>query len=1451
MKYISILIFALVTLHSTINAQTKGWSVKPFERKAFIENKGQFNEVLPEQYKNFNYCIDNGARVLFTPKGLTYVIKKINHKKLGALVFFMSEEKRERLEHEINVEYEYITMEWLNFNPNVSIETIGLQTTSYNYVMRNKGMNDYTEFCKGYSKIIYKNLYNGIDVEYFFTEKEGFKYNLIVSAGADINQVRMRYNASTKLLLDKGNLIIKNLKDNIIDHAPITYVTNDMKDKIESSFALKENVISFNVNNPNKQAITIDPWTVVPVAASPAFDNGTDNLGNIYLCGQGYVVEKYTATGTAPTWSLNFPTAYYGDMLVEGSGNFYLSEGFNTGGAHSYKFSPTSALIWTSTTPGADFREHWRLALNCVTNKIIVLGGGTTYTMSIAEIDVPTGTLTNIKGINGADMLGLAIDELGKGYELSVNDQLVFTDNANNVITSVNSGHGFSYTFTGYASGGIGYNAIALGGSNFLFTSNGGEIKKWDITTHALLASVAIPGGMSMSSSGILADKCNNLFVGSNSGVYRFDFNLVQKEFHATSSPVFDIAYASNGEIIACGSGFATSLDFGRESCGSIKTFVTSNPCDATINTVKVRPLLGIPPFTFLWDDGNTDSIRINLSAGIHIVTIKDASCIPQFIKDTVKFKATKAISVIKHQPCFGSSNGTLTVGLTQGQTITSYTITPSSTSSLLNDSTILATGLTQGAYTFHMVSNIGCSFDTTVQLTQLSAIITSIKVKAIAHCPGQATGAANVSASGSAPYTSPTAPYGYSWNTTPIQTDSLLIGVIEGKYIVTITDSMNCTKLDSVIIVANPTPVVDFTSDSACFKGTTTFTDNSTVTNGSLKSWAWVFGGTGITPVPTANIQNPTYTYNKCNNATNNATLVVTSDSGCVGVATNPVIVHCLPVPNFTFNNGCEYDDLIQFTNTSTNGAGTTSALISKWRLGLSPVPVISTNASYTYTAAGNYSINLNVIDGFGCSKDTTKPLIIYPKPVANFMVDSVCLNLANAFTNTSTLSVPAGFTDAVQSQVWNYNFDGTNYTTNATTPNTSHIYTLPATQTKPVAMLIVTTNHNCADTVSKPVIVWPLPKANYSMTAPCYPTAITFSNASTIATGTDNSAMASMVINWGNGQTQTVTGLNQTINYNHATSGNYISKLVVTSNHGCADSLNVPITVHAKPVANYTALPAKGCEPLCVNFVNISTQNAAPVTETIATYNWNFGDYNVSRSSDNKATTTNAKHCYTNPTDTTQLHTSQLIITTTTGCKDTLIMRDSIAVYPLPVADFKVSPSTVDMLNPELKIKDESHLAYTITWNYNNGDVKQDINPTPLQPIAEYVYQYKDSGTYIIKQLVQTNKGCADSISKPVRVNPIYSIYIPNAFTPNGDNINDYFMVKGINIKELDLIIFDRWGEVIARITSPTSKGWDGTDIRQGIMSQQEVYNWKLSYTDVFNTKHKGLVGTVIMLK
>ncbi len=1462
-----LLFIASIFISISLDAFAGGtnWVRKPFNDKLFVQNKGQYTTIKSATDAPVVFGCDNVTNAYyFTPKSFICAFTKTTYKPMEEEKHGkkdMEEEKREMLAR-IKVQKDQLELEFLGANANATVEGQNISEAYYNYA------NGITH-ANGYNKLVYRNIYNNIDIEVLFHTEKGLKYNILARAGSNINDIKIKYHNAKSLVLDKDkNIVAKNTIANLIDYAPVVYYTDNEYEKINATYTLnKNNVVNFTLDNVNAaRNITIDPWIVTAgIPNNDAYDIKRDTTGNVYIQGkQG--IQKYSTSGTL-LWTYNFVDdyTYAGDIEVDKVGNVYRTNGCCNG--RREKLDANGTVVW-SVSGGY---EQWRLSFDPCKQYLFVGGVGLEGGGNLAKLDINTGALSN--GITaGFETRSITTDIDASLYSMHLGN-ITHMSPTPAIIDDVPDGYStFSEYGENYITGGfIGYNGIIVGFDD-IYLSDGLTLNKRGKTTLGTVSATGtIPSGSSHNCSGLGVDRCDNVYAGSMNGIYKFDNTFAQITSVTTPGAVYDLLFFKQGVVYACGADFVGSFDLGGCTTTytpyTITTTSTASCGGQNTGTINLTLSDGLPTYYFKWNTvpPQTTASIDSLASGTYTCNIIDRYCYETNHIVNVPASPNPVPNFSFNEPCENSTpKSTQFTDLSTNTTQWKW-IFPTNANVL--SSTLQSPSITVGLAGIYPVKLITTSTD--------GCIDSIIKNITIHPKPTAKFGILNACANQSTVFTDVstlTNPAGITDNITSYQWDyeytantfiqdattqngsytyiSPSIATPHNAALIVTTDK-GCS--DTIIKPVNtfPLPTAAFTSDSACFKGTTTFTDNSTVANGSLKSWAWVFGGTGITPVPTANIQNPTYIYNKCNNAPNNATLVVTSDSGCVGVATNLVIVHCLPMPNFTFSNGCEYDDKIQFTNTSTNGAGTTSALISKWRLGLSPVPVTSTNASYTYTAAGNYSINLNVIDGFGCSKDTTKPLVIYPKPVANFMVDSVCLNIANAFTNTSTLSVPAGFTDAVQSQVWNYSFDGTNYTTNATTPNTSHIYTLPATQTKPVAMLIVTTNHNCADTVSKPVIVWPLPKANYSMTAPCYPTAITFSNASTIATGTDNSAMVSMVINWGNGQTQPVTGLNQTINYNHAASGNYISKLVVTSNHGCADSLNVPITVHAKPVANYTALPAKGCEPLCVNFVNISTQNAAPATETITTYNWNFGDYNVSKSSDNKATTTNAKHCYTNPTDTTQLHTSQLIITTTTGCKDTLIMRDSIAVYPLPVADFKVSPSTVDMLNPELKIKDESHLAYTITWNYNNGDVKQDINPTPLQPIAEYVYQYKDSGTYIIKQLVQTNKGCADSISKPVRVNPIYSIYIPNAFTPNGDNINDYFMVKGINIKELDLIIFDRWGEVIARITSPTSKGWDGTDIRQGIMSQQEVYNWKLSYTDVFNTKHKGLVGTVIMLK
>lgn len=1072
---INLLLLITTPLYSQIKdnkpSKDNHWVAKPFERKAFIENKGQFENNLPIEKQNFNYCIDNGYQLFFYKNEICYRFTKHVKSKKALFNLFETEEKREIREHEFKTGTQLVNVKWLNANPNATIVVEDKQSTYYSYVINNKNEKPATVMCAGYSKLIYKNLYEGIDVEYVFHPDNGIEYNLLVHPGGDISKVKMQYLNSNKEYLKEGNIRITTLAGDIIDHAPFTYYANS-KEKISSSFSINNNIVSFQLSPYLKdQEIVIDPWTVVPgFTPSQAFDNGVDDNGNIYIYGGAlgnFLVEKYAAGGGAPIWSLTsgIDQMYYGDMLVDGTGNFYLSEGFVAGGGHTYKYAPTSTLIWQSTI-GANYQEHWRLALNCVTNKVIVAGGGTTSpTLNIAEVDISTGVLINALSMYSSheDMAGLCVDETGKPYLIgAISNNVFFGDNSNNVLATVPNGYNLSEIGVGgtptyypnYLANG--YNMMALGGATFLFTSDGAVIKKWDRNTYALINSAVIPGGQQNEGSGILADDCNNLFVGASNGVYRFDFNLVQKEFQASPAAVFDIAYSQNSDIIASGDGFLTPLPFGRESCGADSIVIISDPCDPEINTVQVIPTQGIGPFSYLWDDGNTDSIRFNLPMGDHIVTVRNGICNPTFITDTVSIgTGAKALTVQTTNPlCNLSNDGVIIITLLSNQLITNVTWTPTVSNSILNDSTTKAIGLVSGVYNCIIASSSGCSFDTTITLTAPSLLLDSIKGRQ-AMCPMDANGSAIIFPYGG------TSPYTYSWDTSPAQTTQSINGLVIGTYIVTVTDSNSCKKVDSVFIESNPLPVSNFTADVVCLGDSTLFINSSTVATGNYSS-VWLFGYNG----DSATAINTSYFYPICNNYI--AKLTVTSDSGCVSTLTKTVVVSCQPSADFTASDtvGCE-PLCLTFQNSPLVPTGVNVQW--DWNIGDGSPINQSQNFPHCYNndsifSPVQFTVTLIVTTNGGCADTVTKNnyITVYPNPVANFTAQPQSTLITNPLVSFTNLSAGATILD------WNF---GDMSTSNVFSPPT-HTYSDTGTY---VIRLITSTQYGCIDSTYQRITIEP----------------------------------------------------------------------------------------------------------------------------------------------------------------------------------------------------------------------------------------------------------------------------------------------------------------------------------------------------------------------------------------
>ncbi len=1065
---------------SSASSKQASWKIKPFERKAFIENKGQFENILPAGKKNFNYCIDKGYQVFFYKDQLCYRFTKYTKVKETLLSRFESEEKREAREHAFKTETQFIDVKWLNANPNSIIAVEDNQTTNYSYAINNGTDKPYSVMCTGYSKLIYKNLYNGIDVEYIFHPDEGIEYTLLVHPGADIRQVKMQYSGSKKITLKENNIHITTILGDIIDHAPQSFYAND-KEKISSSFNFDNTIVSFNISADSKnQEIVIDPWTVIPgYTPSKVFDNGVDANGNIYIYGGGggtWVLEKYAPTGGAAIGSYpNLLTAsaysnsYYGDLLVESSGDFYLCQSIdNTNGAHVQKFSSTATPIWTSAASSSAMLEYWRMALNCITGKVIVAGGGINYNVNIAQIDAATGALSNVQALNAPnDISGLCVDETGKSYTHGAMGNIVsFNDASNTPIATASSGYSQSEAANPYVNSN-GYNMMALGGTSFLFTSDGAAINKYDRNTHALLASAVIPGGQANLGSGILADKCNNLFVGASNGVYRFDFNLVQKEYHSTTGAVYDIAFSLNADIIASGDGFLTPLPFGRESCGSNSILISyTNPCNAAVNTVKVRPSLSDPPIVFTWDDGNTDSIRTNLSIGNHIVAVRSGTCNASINIDTVKIQGpANPLTLQKTNPaCRLSADGNIVITLLLGQQIASAAWTPASiTNSLLNDSTTKASGLPNGTYSCHLVSNLGCSYDTTITLAAIHFNPTA-SYHDTAVCKGVTMPFTdNSTAVGTGSISS------WSWNfgdtnTSANQSPSHLYADT-GTYAATliVTDNNGCKDTTKKNVLVHPLPIVKYTAANVCKGVIVPFTDQSSI-NGSdiLQIWSWTFGDNS----PVNNTENPSHLYSAAGSYTSR--LVVYSNFGCKDSASKIIVINPFPTASFTApdTNGCS-PLCVSFQNqSSAAGSGTIAAYL--WNFGDGNT---STSASLDHcytnssvTAPKTFNVTLTVTSDSGCVSVKTKNnyVIINPNPIADFSVDPSTTKISNPVISFKNLSSGAS--------VWNWNF-GDQAASLSETP-APHTY---ADTGKYQITLIVSNQYSCFDTARKTITIEP----------------------------------------------------------------------------------------------------------------------------------------------------------------------------------------------------------------------------------------------------------------------------------------------------------------------------------------------------------------------------------------
>ena len=323
-------------------------------------------------------------------------------------------------------------------------------------------------------------------------------------------------------------------------------------------------------------------------------------------------------------------------------------------------------------------------------------------------------------------------------------------------------------------------------------------------------------------------------------------------------------------------------------------------------------------------------------------------------------------------------------------------------------------------------------------------------------------------------------------------------------------------------------------------------------------------------------------------------------------------------------------------------------------------------------------------------------------------------------------------------------------------------------------------------------------------------------------------NDDVTSKVFSWDFGDGSTSTQPHTSHQY--GTPGDYTVSLNIDltypTGHVCSSDSTTVLTVDPLPSPDFTADVLEGCLPVEVQFQDQSV-DVAPG----ATYEWSFGDGNTSGQQ-------NPANVYS----TAGLFTVTLTVHNTDRCAATTSKPGYIQANPNPDARLEADPWITTMDTPEIDFSNLSESDSTIVdflWDFGDGSTSNEENPS---------HTYQNPGNYDVTLYVETVNGCADTTIGKVALTEEVKLFFPNAFTPNGDGINDVFEIKGTPVTNFNLYIYDRWGKEIWS-THNFETRWDGTDFN-GKPVPADTYIYVISGTD-YMKRDLNLKGTVTVVR
>ncbi|MCH2223627.1 MAG: PKD domain-containing protein [Crocinitomicaceae bacterium] len=622
-----------------------------------------------------------------------------------------------------------------------------------------------------------------------------------------------------------------------------------------------------------------------------------------------------------------------------------------------------------------------------------------------------------------------------------------------------------------------------------------------------------------------------------------------------------------------------------------------------------------------------------------------------------------------------------------------------------------------------------------------------------------------------------------YTPSPTDINADSVIL------YLTSAGSFFACPSAeDSVIIHFTEAPAVSAGSDLVICSSQTAINLTGSVT-GPTNTGIWTTTGTGSYDQSELDLITD-YLVSTTDTTLGNITLTLTSTNNGNCLAEQQTInVSFIDEPDVQITSSdsvCSNLNLLTLSGTISSGFTSTwsttgfGSIVSPSAL-TTQYPITSPD-----TLAGYIDVFLNSVPGICPSVEDSLRIFFVDPPKAYAGSDQ-------DFCSNQLVDLNGSITGITQTGTWSTMGTGT-FTPSNTQLNATYIPS-PLDLSNGNVNLILTASSAFGCTPDNDIITinfLTAPNASFTFNTACEGENTIFQDASTTSNGT--------ISTWDWDFGDMVTSIAEDPTHTYPGDGTFSTTLIVGGSNGCYDTVSYNVTVNPVPIADFS--PTVACADIPITFTDLTFISSGSITSWL----YDFGS--------TISTDQNPSHLFTS----TGSQNVNLTVTSDLGCSDDTLL--TLFINTPPTADFSFTP------NPALVLEDvfftDASTGVQLTswlWDFADGEGDNVQNP---------VHSFFDGGEYQVTMIVTDSNGCYDSITKLVNI--ALPPVLPSGFTPNGDNENDIFIIRGGPFKSVNFNVYNNWGDLIFT-SNDALVGWDGTF--NGEPAPLGVYTWTFVVT------------------